>query len=471
MATAIIVVWGLTAVAAAESASAYRAPSGARFNEPRPWGTAAERYRIVHTVEAAINHTRPTKRDPRPVILMTSFLFDRKVTVDAAIAACKRGVSVRLILDEDGTGEEPGSDKPNSAQRRLISALNGDNVRDRNGDGKADTKPMTRACGKPKKRPKRALGRMTTGNPVQMSTAEAAYSLTVPTADSVTWGRDGSYVKRCKGSCRGHGGNMHSKFYAFSSTGRSRNVVMVSSSNMNLGGVNLGWNDLYSMVNRPKSFNYYKRVHRAMTDDLKALGKKYQITDGPFTSRFFPMRGANKNNDPTQMDLRTVKCSSDLGPTQIYVSMFFWSGTRGNNILNTLLAKARNGCKVNVIVGAPSRQIQNRLTAASRSGLINAYDSRWNWNADTEEEVEPDVRTHEKYILVRGTVGNKRKSYQVWTGTGNWVGGSLNLGDENSLNIALKSAYEAYVADWKKVRSHSRHLPQAPGASCPRCSS
>ena len=95
---------------------------------------------------------------------------------------------------------------------------------------------------------------------------------------------------------------------------------------------------------------------------------------------------------------------------------------------------------------------------------------RWNWNADEDNDEGPDVRTHGKYVLVKGTYGGNRKSYQVWTGTGNWVGGSLNLGDENSLNIARKSAFQKYVANWETVRKHSRHLPQAPGSSCPGCS-
>ena len=45
------------------------------------------------------------------------------------------------------------------------------------------------------------------------------------------------------------------------------------------------------------------------------------------------------------------------------------------------------------------------------------------------------------------------------TGTQNWVSGSLNRGDENSLNINLASAYKAYIGDWSRIRNHSRRLP------------
>lgn len=466
--TVLTVSLGLLAGVSATAANAYRAPAGAHFNVPRPWGTDAQRYKIVRTVEAAIRATRPSKKDPRPIILLTSFLFDRTATVDAAIAACRRGVSVRIILDEDGRGDEDYNGI-NKIQRRLISVLNGDNVTDKNHDGKADSRPRTGKCGRTSSG---GTGRLTTSGSgvVMMSKTQAAASLTVPNSASVTWGKDRSYVKRCSGSCRGSGGNMHSKFYAFSHAGKTPNVVMVSSSNLNGGGANLGWNDLYVMNRVPKSFNYYKRMHRSMTDDQKAVSKVYAIKDGRYTSRFYPIPHAGKNSDPTLADLRKVSCSSAFGPTKIYVSMFFWAGTRGNYMLDRLLYMADQGCKVNVIVGAPSNQVLNRIVAASKSGRINAFDSRWNWNADSPTDEGPDVRTHGKYVLVKGTYAGKRKSYQVWTGTGNWVGGSLHLGDENSLNISRKSAYNKYVANWNTVRNHSRHLPQAPGSSCPRCS-
>ena len=47
----------------------------------------------------------------------------------------------------------------------------------------------------------------------------------------------------------------------------------------------------------------------------------------------------------------------------------------------------------------------------------------------------------------------------MWTGSQNWVTGSLSLSDETSLNIALRSAYESYLKNWKTIRSHSRRLP------------
>lgn len=433
-------------LAASTPAVAYEPPGGATFNTPHPWGTTAQRYKIVHTIENAIRNTKPTKKDPEPFMLITSYLFDRRPTVDALIAACKRGVSVRVILDEDII---------NRSERRLVTALNSDNVKDRNHDGRPDTKPRRGPCNRKLHRKDKMGNEVVVPPRHTMSTKAARRSVQLPTGASVTWGKDASYVKRCDGSCRGPGGNMHSKFYVFSHTGTAKNVVMVSSSNLNRGGAQLGWNDLYVMKNRPKSLAVYKRIHREMTDDVRAPVDKVEVVDGPFTSRFFPMRKASKKNDPTMRDLNKIRCGSAIGRTQINISMFYWKGTRGDYIANKLLSLAHQGCAVNIIYGAPSRAIAGRLRAAATSHVINLWDSRRDFN----EDGVADVRTHGKWIAVKGTVGKDRSAWQVWTGTQNWVAGSLSKGDENSLNINMKSAYLKYIREWVAIRNHSNRLP------------
>ena len=109
---------------------------------------------------------------------------------------------------------------------------------------------------------------------------------------------------------------MHSKFFAFSRTGKSHHVVMVSSSNLNRGGALLGWNDMYTMTNRPKSYEAFGRIHREMSRDRKAKGHKVEVRDGPYTSRFFPMRRATKRADPTFRDLYPDGSRREKDPTR-----------------------------------------------------------------------------------------------------------------------------------------------------------
>ena len=456
-------------------AAAYRPESGATFNVPKPWGRNGTNYAIVKSVERAIEHTRPTKNRPKPVIHISTYLMDRTRSADALIRACRRGVSVRVILDEEIKS------KPS---RRLMRVLNADNVRDRNGNGLADRKPKRGPCDtKLKKKKKDRDGKGKRGKKGKNKKDEklskkaekrkaekraerkaerkaerrqaARERLKRKRAPSVTWGKDRSYVKKCKGSCRGAGGNMHSKFFLFSKTGKTRRVVMVGSSNLNNGGAVLGWNDMYTIADRKKSYRRYVRIHRLMTEDRRAGGRKVEVRDGPYLSRFFPMRHATKRNDPTMRDLKKVGCRTPQGPTAVNVSMFYWKGARGNYLTSRLLNLAREGCKVSIIYGAPSLQMAERLRNAARARLIKLYDSRWDMNGDGFNE----VRTHSKYVLIKGRFDRDPKSRRVLTGSQNWVAGSLSRGDETTLNISRKRAYRQYIKHWKRVKSHSRRLP------------
>ena len=114
------------------SANSYEPRPGVTYNEPNPWGSGSDNTRIVRKVEEAFKNVRPTRKDPHPVILVTGYLFDRKNSADALIDACRRGVSVRVIIDRDVAS---------SPSRKLITALNADNVRDRDRNGIADNDP------------------------------------------------------------------------------------------------------------------------------------------------------------------------------------------------------------------------------------------------------------------------------------------------------------------------------------------
>jgi hypothetical protein len=135
--------------------------------------------------------------------------------------------------------------------------------------------------------------------------------------------------------------------------------------------------------------------------------------------------------------------------------MFYWKGKRGAYLLDKVADLARHGCKVQIIYGAPSKLLAERMRKMARRHLIDLWDSRWDHNDDGWNE----VRTHAKYVLVKGRVGKDRRAYRVWTGSQNWVGGSLFRSDETTLNIALRSAYVDYKSNWANIRNHSRRLP------------
>lgn len=415
------------------------------FNVVAPWGTTKQRWRIVNEVDLAIAQVPAHRRKkPRPKIFIATFMFDRKETATRLIRACRRGASVRVIFD---------SKVVNRHAQRLRKALNGDNLRDRNGNGLADRAPRRGPCGtkmskkqekRYKARHKKRVAKVRRTKPAhrnQMSMAKR-------------WGGDRSYVKTCRRACRGPGYNMHSKFYVFSSTGPFRHVVKLSSSNLNRGAALKGWNDMYTMRNRRAIYRTFARMHRKMTKE-QSRPRLVEKHAGRHLIRFYPTAKRGAEHDPVAKDLDKIRCRTSMGKqrrTKVLVSMFYWKGGRGGYLANRLFRLGRKGCQVKVVVGAPSIGMAQRLRKASRKRWITAYDSRW----DLDGDGDVDNRTHAKFVLVKGAYAKQRKTYRVMTGSGNWVRGSLTGGDEVSLNIAGKKAYKGYVKAWDRMRYRSR---------------
>lgn len=413
--------------------------SGAYFNTPKPWGTVADRFRIIRNVEAALNGVRSTDADGRrAVIYVATYFLDRKASVDALInAACKRKVSVRIVLD--GKIDNPQA-------RRLVTTLNADNP---TSTGQVRRGPCNTAP------PAGARGAGTDELPL-MSTAEAERSVAEVDDTRASWGADASYVTSCSGSCRGGGGNMHAKFFVMSNSGGAQDVSIISSSNLNEGGALKGWNDAFSVSGRPVLFNQFAKMHLQMTDDKNVAGRgRNEVVEGPFTLRFFPMMGAGRANDPVMADLNKIKCRGPMGRTQVRISMFYWAGTRGVWLADKVIGLGRAGCDVRVIYGAPSKEIRLKLRAAAVKKQIQVFDSRVNRLPDGTFA----TRTHGKYVAVRGVYGSNQRASVVMTGSPNWTGGSLSIGDEVTLNIETAAAYNQYLRNWNLVRKHSVKIP------------
>ena len=329
-------------------------------------------------------------------ILIATYLLDRKASVRALVGARRRGVAVQVVMD-GGINTGPS--------RTLKRVLNRDN-----GSG----------------------GRR--------------------------WGRDNSFARQCRGSCRGGAPNqaMHAKFYAFSRTGSARNVVMVSSANLNRGGAVLGYNDLFTMRGVPRTFNLYEQVHREMARDRVDGNPFMHRWEGRFETHIFPKRGAGKRADPIYRALGSVRCRGTRdgagrnGRTAIFISMFGWGGERGMYLARRLLRLNRDGCWVSVIYGAPSHDVSRVLRNSAWRGGINLHDSRVDRNGDGR----PDLRVHHKYMLINGRYKRDRSSFQVFTGSANWTNQSLRGGDENTLHINSRPAYRRYIGNWKFVRNH-----------------
>lgn len=320
-------------------------------------------------------------------ILMSAYMFDNGGTYDALMAAHRRGVQVQMVLDT--------ANARNGKTRRLAARFNRDNT-----GGAAPAK----------------------------------------------WGRDQSFVVFCKQACRGRNGYNHTKFYAFSRSGTANNVIMVSSSNPNAGGAIKGWNDMYVLKNRPQLWQTHARVHAEMAQDTANDGDGFvRDTEGDTTAMFYPKR---TGTHPVIQELNGVRCS---GGTSLHVSMFRWNRIWGKRIAQKLVGLADNGCELDIVYGAPSRELRLYLTKhARRSGRIGLWDSRYDRNGDGAV----DLRVHHKYLLINGRYGSDSSAHRVTTGSQNW-GASLRTSDENTITVRSQSAYADYLNNWRHIVSTS----------------
>jgi hypothetical protein len=276
--------------------------------------------------------------------------------------------------------------------------------------------------------------------------------------DRVSWGPDGSYVKMCDRACRSDHGAMHTKLFAFSQTGKAKNVVMVSSSNLNHGGANLGWNDMWTMRSARKTYLQSRRQHLMMTRERRSTRAGISFTADGVRTQFFPRIKGNRAKDPVLADLERIRCATKhrgrKAFSRVHVAMFWWGGKRGMALANGLVRMGKSGCHVNIIVGAPTRMVMQRLKAAARHRHVQLWDSRWDlWGDDV-----PDVRTHSKSVLVRGRVGRERWTSRVFAGSMNFTGGGLQFSDENTIMLRSTRAYDSYRSNWERMRRHSRRV-------------
>lgn len=399
---AMVAIVSLLATGLASAAMAWEPRPGALFNDPSLGRRAADR--LVNHVEAAINHARAGS-----VIRLASYSFDRRDVTDALLRACDRGVSVQMVLNDNWTSRQT---------KRLIRRL-GTNIDPHYDD----------AC-----------------HPV-VPPEETTESPEDPAESEVLPWHEPSFVKICYQSCRNGAGNQHMKFYLFSRTGTSRNVIMVGSANLTGFAARVHWNDLFTVRGRGNMFDFYSGIFRELAEDRRVRQPYRRATFGDLTTEFGPLRGATQAEDPVARRLSRVRCRAIgdtgwRGHTVIRISMYGWHGERGRYLAGKVADLDRRGCQVTVIVSSAGRRVVGVLrrggVAVRTADLDKDGDSRTGFDETAWEQF-----THEKFMTLNGTWAGKGRRI-VWTGSENWSGKSL-MNDEVTLMIPRRGAYRDYV--------------------------
>ena len=260
-----------------------------------------------------------------------------------------------------------------------------------------------------------------------------------------------SYAYRCSNGCIGST-VLHSKFYLFSQAGNARNVTMTGSSNMTSNAVGVQWNDLFTVDNDQALIDTYTNMWNRMTPDKRGNGP-FVYQSGQYTSTFYPMRQASRNNDKTLDALQTIHCTGATGGagykghTVVYIVMHSWHGNRGLYLAKRVRAMYNAGCYVRILYSfmghgtfnlltrnTNSRMIARRVLFPGPSGLVAAKYS------------------HMKMFAASGRVGSDSSAHVTWTGSNNLADRSIKA-DEVTLRIPSKAVYNAYVDHWNFMRA------------------
>lgn len=390
----------------AAKAKAYRPRRGALFNNPL--GGPKKKYVILDHIQAAIRHARRRS----DIDIMSWNVMSRR-SVDALIAAQRRGVRVRVLMDRSNRTE-----LPNPSFNRLVSSLAKYNKR--------------------VKRPERR-----------------------------------SYAKTCQGSCRGRGGNAHAKFFLFSQTGTARYVTMQGSANLTQAAASNQWNDIYTFVNQPKFYNFTKGVFAQMWRD-RPVPKTFVETRTKNVRLYFsPLGGRGYPGDPYQQLLQKVRCKGAVNAgnaqrrTIVRVAPDVIRNERGMRAARQFKRMYNQGCDIKIGYTVMGKDIYRYLKRNTGRGPVPIRHLVQDFNGDGEF----DNYFHLKSISINGVVGRNRTSHVIINGSAN-VSGFASVSDENASVMwgrGITRRYQSHIDYWynnfprsKPLQARYRGLPIDP---------
>lgn len=339
---------------AARDRSKFSLQPGVTFNSPV--GDRATRRAILDRLLAAIRNARKGST----IEIMTWNYLTSEGT-DALLRAQKRGVVVRVLIDQANADE----DSPNPPFNRLRRGL-----RAQNGD-----------------RP---------------------YALR-------------SAAKTCQNSCRGRGGAAHSKFYLFSHTGTSRRVVIQGSANFTQAMANNQWNEVFTYVDRRPIWDFMQARFDEAWKDTPVKRAFAEVEDGGYGLYLSPNYGPDWVSDPILDALDQVRCRGAVdagnanGRTIIRSSPDVIRGRRGMAAARQLRALWEEGCDVHILYTVMGTDVRRHLRDPSGRGAVPMV----HLVQDFDDDGEFDNYFHLKVWTINGRMGSNRTAYLAFNGSAN----------------------------------------------------
>lgn len=396
-------------------AASYSVSSGPLFNNP--YGSTSEQRKLLDQVKNAILNT------PKNSVIRIATYSLRDVKVyDAVKTAKKNGAIIQVVMDDHPYHQDDDDD--------TLSAKE-----------KEDTK-----------------------------TIEGLKKLLGTSTQDLTK----SFIKVCSNSCMSNSpySTQHAKFYMFSTTGKSKLVSLVSSSNMSAGHAR-AWNDMYRAVGNETLYNNLKAYFYEMVkEDDKKVNYYYQNIKISDSMRLYTFpRDVNDNSDDVHYTmLSKIKCTGMAsgygynGKTVINIAMFKWLDSR-DDVAKKLRELADSGCIVKLLTSQKniSDGIKKILLApkGSKASTIQVK------GADYTKDKDHDYYMHSKFIAINGyyddpdlTLTQRKSAKIVFMGSPNLTSTGIQSNSEVMLRLRSATVQAAYNKQFSTMwnNSHSKTI-------------
>ena len=261
--------------------------------------------------------------------------------------------------------------------------------------------------------------------------------------------RTHSWARVCRGSCRGHGGVAHAKYFMFSRVGKVRHVVMQGSANFTLASTNNQWNDVVTSTGNLRVWRFAAQDFRQATRDKPVKHPYLSQTFGNFRLMMFPMGGAG---DPVMKLLKKVEChhakNTASHRTVIRIAPDVIRNHRGMVLARKVRELWNRGCNIRIGYTVVGIDVGHLLRRSSGRGPVPMKHLVQDFNGDGEF----DNYFHLKDMTIVGNVGHDRSEYVVLNGSANWSGlaasSDENLGIYWSKHRTLQ--YQKHLNYWYK---------------------
>ena len=266
-----------------------------------------------------------------------------------------------------------------------------------------------------------------------------------------------SWARLCQGTCRSAKGSAHSKYFMFSDVGRTKRVVMQGSANFTEASTNNQWNDIYTHTRNRQVWRFYSRIFSEAARDKRVKVPYRDKKMEKFRLIAFPNRG-KRVPDPVMQMLNRVSCRGATNTashrTKIQIAPDVIRQKRGMNLARKIRTMWNNGCNIRIGYTVVGIDIGRFLRQNSGRGPVPMKHLVQDFDCDGEF----DRYFHLKSMSIRGNYNGDRSGHALLNGSANWSG-LAKISDEN-LGIYRSrgrvNRYEEHLDFWYENFPHTR---------------